>query len=226
MSANNLQFGNIVGTSPALLPGSLLLQGRFGRMEKLEAGKHGASLWQAIRGHDDIWDYMKAGPFLKEDEFASHLQKVALEAYPFAYTVVDPKGAAKGVICLMTIRPEMRVIETGGIFFSHSLQRTTLATEAHYLLMRYVFDELNYRRYEWRCNALNEKSRRAAERLGFIFEGIFRQHEIVKGQNRDTAWYSILDSEWPPLKERFERWLEPDNFDAKGRQINSLAEIK
>jgi RimJ/RimL family protein N-acetyltransferase len=123
----------------------------------------------------------------------------------------------------MEIRPEMRVIEVGNIVYGPSLQRTPLATEAQYLLARYVFETLGYRRYEWKCNALNAPSRRAALRLGFSFEGIFRAHMIVKGRNRDTAWYSMLDSEWPARRRAFERWLAPENFDAQGRQRKSLA---
>ena len=132
---------------------------------------------------------------------------------------------AVGLASLMEIRPAQRVIEVGQIIYSPALQRTPLGTEAQYLLMRYAFETLGYRRYEWKCNALNAPSRRAALRYGFAFEGIFRQHMIVKGRNRDTAWYSILDSEWPARKAAFERWLAPKNFDNKGRQKASLAKI-
>lgn len=125
----------------------------------------------------------------------------------------------------MRIDRPNRVIEVGGIHYSRALQRTPAATEAMYLLARYALDDLHYRRYEWKCNALNAPSRRAAERLGFTSEGVFRQHMIVKGQNRDTAWYSMLDSEWPNRKERLEAWLQPDNFDEDGNQRRSLTEI-
>jgi RimJ/RimL family protein N-acetyltransferase len=125
----------------------------------------------------------------------------------------------------MEIRPAMRVIEVGNIVYSPALQRTPLATEAQYLLARYVFETLGNRRYEWKCNALNAPSRRAAERFGFTFEGLFRQHQIVKGRNRDTAWFSMLDTEWPTRKAAYERWLAPDNFDAAGRQKLSLAAL-
>jgi RimJ/RimL family protein N-acetyltransferase len=146
-------------------------------------------------------------------------------ADPYAYAVIDAEGRAVGIATLMEIRPTMRVIEVGHIVYTPALQRTPLATEAQYLLARYIFEELGYRRYEWKCNALNAPSRRAAERFGFTFEGVFRQHLIVKGRNRDTAWFSMLDSEWPTRKAAFERWLAPGNFDAAGRQNMSLADL-
>jgi len=138
---------------------------------------------------------------------------------------VGLSGRALGIVTLKEIRPAMRVIEIGHLVYSPALQRTPLATEAQYLLARYVFETLGYRRYEWNCDALNAASRRAALRLGFTFEGIFRQHRIAKGRNRDTAWYSMLDSEWPARKAAFERWLAPDNFDADGRQWTRLNEL-
>ena len=135
------------------------------------------------------------------------------------YGVAGPTGRA----ALMRIEPAHRVIEVGGIVYSPRLQRTRGATEAMYLLARHVFDELGYRRYEWKCNALNQPSRSAARRLGFTFEGIFRQHLIIKSRSRDTAWFSMLDTEWPDRKTRFERWLAPDNFDADGHQLSPLS---
>jgi len=141
---------------------------------------------------------------------------------PLYYAAVDALGRALGVAALREVRPAMRVIEVGHVVYSPALQRTPLATEAQYLLMRYAFETLGYRRYEWRCNVLNGSSYRAAIRLGFTFEGVFRQDMIVKGRSRDTVWLSILDSEWPAHKLAFERWLAPDNFDAEGRQKASL----
>jgi RimJ/RimL family protein N-acetyltransferase len=137
--------------------------------------------------------------------------------------VHDPDGRALGLVSLLEIRPAVRVIEVGFIVYSPALQRTALATETQYLLARYVFEALGYRRYEWKCDALNAPSRRAALRFGFVFEGIFRQHMITKGRNRDTAYFSMLDREWPGCKVNFERWLARDNFDATGRQRKSLA---
>ena len=143
---------------------------------------------------------------------------------PYSYAVVNA-GRAVGIATLMEIRPAMRAIEVGHIVYSPALQRTALATEAQYLLARYAFETLGYRRYEWKCNALNAASRRAALRFGFTFEGILRQHMIAKGRNRDTAWYSMLDSEWPARKAAFERWLAPDNFDADGHQKTPLSAL-
>jgi RimJ/RimL family protein N-acetyltransferase len=144
---------------------------------------------------------------------------------PYVYAVVAPDGRALGLAALMAIRPEMGVIEVGHIAYATALQRSRLGTEAQFLLAQYAFETLGYRRYEWKCNALNAASRRAAERYGFSFEGIFRQHMVVKGKNRDTAWFSILDSEWPARQAAFERWLAPENFDIEGRQRTSLAAL-
>jgi RimJ/RimL family protein N-acetyltransferase len=165
---------------------------------------------------------MGYGPFADEAAFLAWVPERAALADPYAYAVIDAEGRAVGIATLMEIRPAMRVIEVGHIVYTPALQRTPLATEAQYLLARYIFETLGYRRYEWKCNALNAPSRRAAERFGFTFEGVFRQHLIVKGRNRDTAWFSMLDSEWPARKAAFERWLAPANFDAAGRQKTSL----
>jgi RimJ/RimL family protein N-acetyltransferase len=141
--------------------------------------------------------------------------------------VVDKAtGKAQGIVTLMESRPAQRVVEIGNIVYSPSLQRTRNATEIQYLMARHVFDDLGYRRYEWKCNALNAPSRRAALRLGFTYEGTFRQHMIVKGCNRDTAWFSILDSEWPQIRAAFEAWLAPQNFDPTGRQIVGLSDFR
>jgi len=144
---------------------------------------------------------------------------------PYSYAIVEPQSGAIGIIALMEIRPAMRVIEVGQVVYSPVLQRTPLATEAQYLLARYAFETLGYRRYEWKCDALNAASRRAALRFGFTFEGILRQHQIARGRNRDTAYYSMLDSEWPARKLSFERWLSPQNFTADGKQKMSLSEL-
>jgi RimJ/RimL family protein N-acetyltransferase len=144
---------------------------------------------------------------------------------PYSYAIVDRSGQALGIATLMEIRPSMGVIEVGHILYSPALQRTPLGTEAQYLLARYAFETLGYRRYEWKCNALNAPSRRAALRYGFVFEGVLRQHMIAKGRNRDTAFFSMLDSEWPARKTAFERWLAPENFDADGQQRTSLSEL-
>jgi RimJ/RimL family protein N-acetyltransferase len=211
-----------VETTPARKPEAVVLEGRFGRVEKLDAGCHGAALWQGLKSDNATWAYLGYGPFADEAAFASWLAERPKLADPYSYAIVAPDGRALGIATLMEIRPAMRVIEVGNIVYSPALQRTGLATEAQYLLARYVFETLGNRRYEWKCNALNAPSRRAAERFGFTFEGLFRQHQIVKGRNRDTAWFSMLDSEWPARKAAYERWLAPDNFDATGRQKLSL----
>ena len=219
---NNLALGETVEDAPARLPGPVTLQGRFGQVERLDTKRHGISLWQAIAGQDEIWAYLKAGPFAGEKSFLAYLEEREALSDPYAYAIVDKDGKAKGFSCYAAIRPDMRVIEVGYIFYSPALQRTPLGTEAQYLLMKYAFEELGYRRYEWKCNALNAKSRNAAARYGFTFEGVFRQVEIIKGHNRDTAWYSIIDKEWPAVKQNFERGLKPENFDEQGKQKTPL----
>jgi RimJ/RimL family protein N-acetyltransferase len=219
-----LPVGPPVDAAPAQRPGSVTLEGRFGRLERL-AQRHDAELWECVKGHDTIWTYMSYGPFAGFSEFSAWLaSRIALED-PCAYAVIEPSGRAAGISTLMEIRPAMRVVEVGHILYSPALQRTPLATEAQYLLARYAFETLGYRRYEWKCNALNAPSRRAAGRYGFAFEGILRQHMIVKGRSRDTAYFSMLDSEWPARKAAFERWLAPENFDRDGRQKTRLGQI-
>ena len=183
-------------------------------------------LWRHLAGHDDVWTYIPAGPFAGEAAFSAWLETRIALTDPYFYAVVRPDGDAVGVAALMEIRPVMRVIEVGSIVLSPVLQRTPLATEAQYLLARYAFEELDNRRYEWKCNALNGPSRRAALRLGFSLEGILRQHMIVKGRSRDTAYFSMLYSEWPARKAAFEQWLSPENFHSAGRQNASLASLQ
>jgi RimJ/RimL family protein N-acetyltransferase len=165
------------------------------------------------------------GPFPSWSSFSDWVAIRAQLEDPFSYAVLDRSGGAIGIATLMEIRPATRVIEIGHIVYAPELQRTPLATEAQFLLARYVFDALGYRRYEWKCNALNAPSRRAAERLGFTFEGILRQHMVAKGRNRDTAYYSMLDGEWPSRKRAFEKWLAPANFDAGGHQKKRLSDF-
>jgi RimJ/RimL family protein N-acetyltransferase len=217
--------GAKVETAPARRPEAVVLEGRFGRVEKLDAARHGAALWQALKDDNATWAYLGYGPFADEAAFATWLAERPKLEDPYSYAILQPDGRAVGIATLMEIRPAMRVIEVGNIVYSPALQRTGLATEAQYLLARYVFETLSNRRYEWKCNALNAPSRRAAERFGFTFEGLFRQHQIVKGRNRDTAWFSMLDTEWPMRKAAFERWLAPENFDGAGRQKVSLAAL-
>jgi RimJ/RimL family protein N-acetyltransferase len=212
----------VADPSPAPRPGPVTLKGRFGSVERLDPDRHGATMWEAIRGHDELWTYNGNGPFPEAAGFASWLAERGALNDPYYFSIVDAGGRSLGMLTLMEIRPAMRVIEVGHVCYGPTLQRTPLATEAQYLLARYAFETLGYRRYEWKCHKFNEPSRRAALRLGFTYEGIFRQHMIVKGRSRDTAWFSILDSEWPARKAAFERWLAPENFDRDGRQKTKL----
>jgi RimJ/RimL family protein N-acetyltransferase len=164
---------------------------------------------------------MPFGPYADDAALSAYIAACERNTERIFYAVVDSDRAV-GFLSLMEIRPAMRVVEVGNIIYSPALQRTPLGTEAQYQLMRYAFETLGYRRYEWKCDSLNAASRRAAERFGFKFEGTFRQHMIVKGRSRDTHWLSILDSEWPARKAAFERWLAPENFDSNGRQKTKL----
>jgi len=215
-------IGPPVDAAPARRPEPVRLEGRHGAVERLVAARHGAALWEEIAGHDGLWTYMFSGPFVDQPAFAAWLAAQEPLADPFYFAIVDPTGRALGLASLMSIRPEMRVIEVGNILLGPSLQRTPLATEAQYLLARHAFETLRYRRYEWKCHALNAPSRRAALRFGFTFEGNFRSHMIVKGRNRDTAWFAMLDTDWQARKAAFERWLDSANFDTQGRQKQSL----
>ena len=217
--------GPPVDATPARRPGDVTLDGRFGRVERL-ATRHAASLWNALREHNHTWIYIPDGPFANEAAFLVWLDNRISRDDPYCYAIVDPQGRALGISALMEIRPAMRVIEVGLIVLAPALQRTPLATEAQYLLARYAFEELGNRRYEWKCYSLNAPSRRAALRFGFTFEGILRQHMIVKGRSRDTAYFSMLEAEWPARKRAFERWLVEENFDAQGKQKASLTSLR
>jgi len=224
------QTGQPVGlpvetTTPAPRPGPVTLKGRYGRLEKLRPD-HAGDLWKVFAGQNQVWTYIGAdGPFANFEEFSSAVARRAAADDPYAYAIIDPTDRAVGYVTLLRIVPEHRVIEVGHVLYSPALQRTRLGTETQYLLARYVFETLGYRRYEWKCDALNTPSRRAALRYGFVYEGTFRQYMIAKGRNRDNAWYSMLDGEWPERKRNFERWLDPQNFDSEGRQKVSLADL-
>ncbi len=223
------QTGQLVGlkvdATPAQRPGPVTLQGRYGHVERLTAG-HAKSLWPLVKSDDSLWTYMSAyGPFADEAEFSAWVASRPPLEDPYSYAIIDRNDRCVGIATLMEIRPAMRAIEVGHIVYSPALQKTPLGTEAQYLLARYAFETLGYRRYEWKCNALNAPSRRAALRYGFAFEGILRQQMIAKGRNRDTAMFSMLDSEWPARKAAFERWLAPENFNADGTQKLGLASL-
>ena len=210
---------------PCPQPQPVVLQGQYCRLEPLSVARHAEALYAAMQR--DVaganWSYLPYGPFADLACYQQWLSSMEGLADPQFYAIVDAgSGLAVGLASYLRIDPANGVIEVGHLNFSPLLQRTPAATEAMYLLMRHAF-ELGYRRYEWKCNALNLPSRRAAERLGFLFEGLFRQAMISKGRNRDTAWYSILDGEWPMVRQTLEQWLSSDNFDAAGQQRQALA---
>jgi len=202
------------------------MEGRLVRLEPIDPVRHGAALYAASREAPEIWTYMPYGPFDSAEALVAWQQSFCLGDDPLFFAVCDAEsGAPRGMVSFLRIVPAMGVIEIGHIWFAPSLQRTPMATEAIFLLMREAFDGLGYRRLEWKCNDLNEKSKAAALRFGFSFEGVFRQHLIVKGRNRDSAWFALLDKDWPRVKANFERWLDPANFDAAGRQEVSLRSL-
>lgn len=206
-------------------PAGVTLEGRLARLEPLLAERHAASLHaaNALDTGGRNWTYLPYGPFEHLDAYRSWIDKICRGRDPLFYAIVDPlSGQALGVASYLRIAPASGSIEVGHINFSPPLQRTAAATEAMFLLMKHAF-ELGYRRYEWKCDALNAPSRAAAQRLGLSFEGIFRQATVVKGRNRDTAWYAAIDKEWPALAAAFSSWLDPANFDAAGRQRVSLS---
>jgi RimJ/RimL family protein N-acetyltransferase len=210
-------------TSPR--PPRTPITGRFCRVEPIDAGRHAEDLYAA--NTDPLcWTYLFYGPFDSFEAYHRWLVNMTALDDPLFYAIVDNAShKALGVAAFMRIDPPNGVIEVGHLNFSPKLQRTAAATEAMYLMMRRAFDELGYRRYEWKCDSLNAPSRRAAERLGFSYEGLFRQAIIYKNRSRDTAWYSIVDTEWPARKKAFEHWLAAENFDAAGRQRRPLVEF-
>ncbi len=214
-------IGWVLNYDGAASPERLVLEGAYTRLEPLSLALHGDDLWARTQevGADRTWSFLPYGPFANRHDFDGHIQEYWARDDPMAFAVIDKKdGIVRGVLALASIVPDMGVIEIGHVWFAPSLQRTRVATEAIYLQMHRSFDVLGYRRVEWKCNALNQNSCRAAERLGFVYEGCFRQHKVWKGRNRDTAWYSILDCDWPAVQSGFKRWFEPDNFDVNGKQ--------
>jgi len=192
------------------------------------APEHADELFAAGHGGDPaLWQYLPYGPFTHADEMRLWLKACAESEDPRFYAIVEQAtDRAAGMASYLRFAPDHRVVEIGHIWFGAALQRTPAATEVIYLLARHAFGDLGVRRLEWKCDAGNERSRRAAERFGFTFEGVFRQHMLVKDRNRDTAWYSMLDGEWPAVRAAFEAWLDAANFDAEGRQRRSLAELR
>ncbi len=213
----------LVGWTARPHPPRTPMSGRFCRVEPIDIQRHAADLY-AVHTDPSCWTYLSYGPFDEFDSYRRWLAEMAGLNDPLFYAIVDDRSSkAVGVAAYMRIDPANGVIEVGHLNFSPALQRTAAATEAMYLMMRRAFDVLGYRRYEWKCDSLNMPSRRAAERLGFTFEGTFRQAIVYKNRNRDTTWHSIIDTEWPARKRAFEGWLAPENFDTAGQQRRTLA---
>ncbi|MEK9673494.1 MAG: GNAT family protein [Rhodospirillaceae bacterium] len=224
-------FGQPVGNPSAgwtarPRPDGRPLAGRTAQLEKLSGG-HADDLYAAMAEDDGrMWTYMAYGPFADQAAFRDWVETSAKSTDPFYYAIISQQsGKALGWASLMRITPEHGVIEVGSIAYAPALRKTVMATEAMTLMMAHAFDDLGYRRYEWKCDSLNAPSRAAAHRLGFIFEGIFPQHIIYKGRNRDTAWFSITDRDWPAVKAAHQAWLQPENFDADGEQIKPLSAL-
>jgi len=223
------QIGESLDWSPRRPPPRTPVEGRFCRVEILDTDRHAADLFDANSLDTDgrNWTYLAYGPFDQLDSYQQWMRAITAKDDPLFHAIVDvATNKAVGVASLMRIDAAVGVIETGHINYSPRLQQQPAATEAMYLLMRRVFDELGYRRYEWKCDVLNAPSQAAAKRLGFSFEGIFRQATVYRQRNRDTAWFSVIDSEWPALKLAFERWLSQSNFDSNGQQQRSLASFR
>jgi RimJ/RimL family protein N-acetyltransferase len=219
----------VPGWSPRPLPPRANIEGRYCRLEPVDAKRHGPDLFAANTSAPDgrAWTYLFQEPFAQYEAFHVHLEHMQTSRDPLFFAVADSKTQrAVGYLALMRIDPAHGVIEVGHINYSPLVQRTPAATEAQYLLMKLVFDTLGYRRFEWKCDSLNAPSRRAAQRLGFRFEGVFRQAVVYKGRSRDTAWFSIIDREWPAARAAMEAWLSPDNFSSDGTQRVSLTDIR
>jgi len=227
MADSDLDLGFTVdGWSPPPFPERAPMEGQYCALTPLDPKAHAQALFNAFaKDVENVdWAYLPYGPFDSLPALQAWLEEIARKSDPLFYTVMDRQGKAVGVASYLRISPANGSIEVGHIHFSPQLQRTPAATEAMYLMMKRAF-ALGYRRYEWKCNALNKRSRRAALRLGLSYEGIFRQATVAKGRNRDTAWYATIDLEWPKLKTAFETWLDPANFDASGKQKMSLSDL-
>jgi RimJ/RimL family protein N-acetyltransferase len=226
----DLPLGERVNFSPVARPERKTLRGRFVLLRPLDADGDAEALFAVSHppaGNPAIWTYLPYGPYSDVDAMRADLLEKQRSDDPLFFTVIPVEPASpSGVVSYLRIVPEFGVIEIGHIWFGTPMQRTAAATEAIYLLARHVFDDLGYRRLEWKCDALNSASRRAAERFGFTFEGVFRKHLVAKGRNRDSAWYAMLDDEWPSVRAGFERWLDPGNFDEEGIQRTSLSELR
>ena len=225
----DLSVGEPLDWTAAKRPAHTELRGSHVLLRPVDGATDAESLYAVSHppdGDPAIWTYLPDGPYESADHLRQTLAWAETAKDSLYFTLVRPSdGLAFGMASYQRITPEFGVVEIGHVWFGVPLQRTTAATEAIYLLARHAFDDLGYRRLEWKCNALNAASRRAAERFGFTFEGVFRKHQVVKGRNRDTAWYSITDEEWPAIRAGFQSWLSPENFDSEGRQIRSLGQV-
>lgn len=219
-------IGPEVDATPRPLPARVPIRGQYAVLEPLHR-RHAAELWEAAQGADDSWAYLGCGPFPSAEAMARYVADTASTHDPM-YWAVRPvaTGAVSGWLALMDIQPKHASIELGGIWFAPRMQRTRAATEAMFLLFRLAADELGYRRLVWKCNALNAPSKRAAERLGFTYEGRHRKHMVVKGRQRDTDWYSITAEEWPRCRAALMAWLDPGNFAPDGTTVRGLAELR
>ena len=214
--------------TPRPRPPATPMTGRFCRVEPLDPARHAGPLFEALAQPAalPLWTYLPYGPFADPAAFRAWMERTCRGDDPLFHAIADAAGREIGFSAYSRIAPAVGVIEIGHLVFGAAMQRTPVATEALYLMMRRAFDELGYRRCEWKCDTLNEPSRRAAERLGFTFEGIFRKAIVYKQRSRDTAWYAVVDTDWPVLRGAFETWLSPGNFGAEGRQRRSLAAIR
>ncbi|MDF7647118.1 GNAT family protein [Erwiniaceae bacterium L1_54_3] len=228
------EYGQPIGAplpewQPRQWPCYEVFTGQYCRLEPLSAERHGRELYTAYAQANDgrDWTYMFAAPFADEETYLAYAKSIEQGRDPMHFAVIDMQSQrAVGTLALMRIDAKNGAVEVGHVAFSPLLKQTCMATEAHYLLMRYAFDQLGYRRYEWKCDSCNQPSRKAALRLGFQFEGIFRQAIVYKGRNRDTCWFSMIDAEWPQLKQAFERWLAVENFHADGTQRARLEALR
>lgn len=224
-----LSGAEVSAPPPALAPARIKLEGEYVALEPMRADQHAEALYQASHGSEQglkIWDYLAYGPWSDLSSYTVAIKQQSADPNQIFFALrCKASNEVCGQASFLDINPISGVIEIGHIWFGSQLQKTQAATEALYLMIRYAMDDLGYRRMQWRCNSLNNSSRSAACRLGFRFEGVFYNHMIFKGKNRDTAWYSILDNEWPVVRELIKSWLAKDNFDAKGRVINSLSKM-
>ena len=225
----NAELGPVLNWTPAQTPPMTPLVGRYVRLEKLNPAAHTDALFKAQSGpgsDDRTWLYMGRGPFPDEASFREYVELMASTSDPAAYAVIPTDGDPAGILTYLRISEEHGSIEIGHIWYGASIQRSPATTEVVYLTAKHAFEDLGYRRFEWKCYANNERSKRAALRFGFTYEGTFRNHLVVRDRNRDTAWFAMTIEDWPAIKAAFEAWLDPENFDANGQQLRGLASFR